>query len=252
MEITISDLKKQLETTPTDCQLWLKLGHAIADEGDFQGAINAFSMGLIQNPFNSELHLQRGRKFIASGRYAETIAEITLAARLNPYNWENWYYMSVAYNLDRQYEKSAEGFEECIKHMPSPASRYPVVDWLFTTYNKLDEKEKAKTALELIDHNIPSSTMDYSYRKRVMLFKGLINPEEFIDEAEIKRSCLTTKDRPVLEMITQLYGLANYYSYIGEMEKSNEALKKLINIPLFHNGFGYIKGMMDAKDRGLI
>ena len=112
--------------------------------------------------------------------------------------------------------------------------------------------EKAKQSLELIDTSVPSSTMDYSYRKRVRLFKGEIDPEQFIDEEEIKRSCLTTKDRPALEMVTQLYGLANYYAYLGEMEKSDAVLLRLLEQPLFHNAFGYIKGVTDARDRGLI
>ena len=212
----------------------------------------AFTRGLCFSPFDARLRLQRGRKFMAGGGFSQTIADLSLAARITPDDWEIWYYMSVAYNLWGKYEDSARCFEECARQVKEPAGLYPIVDWLFTTYVKLGQNEKAKAALELIDTSTPCTQMDYSYRKRVMLFKGEIPPETFIDEEEILRSCIERKDRPELEMVTQLYGLANYYAYIGEMEKSDETLKRLIAQPKFHNAFGYMKGVIDARDRGLI
>ena len=85
-----------------------------------------------------------------------------------------------------------------------------------------------------------------------MLSKGEIDPEKFIDLDEIERTCIKAKDRPKLELVSQLYGLANYYHYIGNMEKYDETLLKLLEQPLFHNAFGYIKGVQEAKARGLI
>lgn len=253
MKPDISLLEAATMDNKYDASTWLKWGLAIAEEeGDFEKVIDIFSQGLSYQPFDAALRLQRGRKFIASGRYSQTIADISLACCLNPGNWENWYYLAVTQNLNSHYKESVKAFEECAKCVPEKAGLYPIVDWLFTTYIKMGDHAKAKAALALIDTSLPSSIMDYSYRKRVRLFKGEIPPEGFVDMKEIMDSCLKTKDRPVLEVITQLYGLSVYYAFIGDIEKSNEALLELLKQPFFHNGFGYIKGVMDARERGLI
>lgn len=257
MPADLMQLKEACQTQPLEAANWLAYGLATAEalrdvDKAYDETLAIFSRGLSYQPFDPALRLQRGRKYIASGRYSQTLADITLACRLKPGDWENWYYLSVAYNLDRQYEKSAENFEECARQVPDKAGLYPVVDWLFTTYTSLREPEKAKKALALIDTSVPASTMDYSYRKRVQLFKGEISPEGFVDLAEIERSCLKTPDRPKLEVVSQLYGLSSYWAFQGEMEKSNAVLMELLEQPLFHNAFGYIKGTMDAQDRGLI
>lgn len=253
MSLTISQLEEQVAKNPMDANAWLDLGGLIAEEEqDMEKSLSTFTKGLCYHPFHPGLRLQRGRKFNSVKRFARAVADLTLACRLQPEEWQNWYYLSVSYNLWGKYEESAAGFEECAKHIEEENGLYPIVDWLFNTYTTLGWKEKANKALNLIDTSVPCVPLDYSYRKRVMLSKGEIDPEHFIDMDEIERTCIKAKDRPYLELVSQLYGLANYYHFVGNMEKYDETLLELVKQPKFHNAFGYIKGVEEAKLRGLI
>lgn len=253
MSLTIAQLEEQVRQNPLDAKAWVDLGLQIAEEEqNMEKSLSTLTKGLCYQPFDPELRLQRGRKFNSINRFARAVSDLTLACRLKPEEWQNWYYLSVSYNLWGKYEESAAGFEECAKYIKEKQGLYPIVDWLFNTYTTLGWKEKAQKALDLIDTSIPCVPLDYSYRKRVMLSKGEIDPEKFIDLDEIERTCIKAKDRPKLELVSQLYGLANYYHYIGNMEKYDETLLKLLEQPLFHNAFGYIKGVQEAKARGLI
>lgn len=244
------EVRKALKDSPRDPKLWYKLGMALSDEVDHETGIAAFSQGLSYNPFDAELYFGRGRKYIGLGQYWHCISDTTMSIRLDPTNWNHWYYRAIAYHLNENYEDSIADLKQIIAMTPAH-DHYPMVDWIFENYVEMGDMENAKKALDLIDTKIMPPTMDYGYRRRVMLAKEEITPEEFMDHDHIKSHMLNVPNRFELELMSYTYGLFSYYTYKGETEKANDVLRDLVKLPK-SAAFGCIKGWKFAKERGIV
>lgn len=253
LEQRTAEIKSALEQHPRDAELWLKYGLLMVEADEIDKSIQAFSQGLYYDPMNAQLRLQKGRRFIAKGQYWACISDIALAVKIDPNIWDNWYYLSVALNLAEQYDEAAKTLERCREITLEKEHLFPVIDWMFVNLVEGGHKEEAQNLLNTFDCEIPCIQMDYSYKKRVKLFAGKIPPEEFYSIVDIEENCLKRPNRVKLEQITQLFGLAFYYAYIKiDENKRNVALKELIGIDMYHQGFGYIKGVKLAKERGIL
>lgn len=51
--------------------------------------------------------------------------------------------------------------------------------------------------------------------------------------------------------MTTAFGLSDYYTYRGELEKSNELLKKIAAMDCYHEAFVYKQTKQEMKARGL-
>ena len=65
---------------------------------------------------------------------------------------------------------------------------YPLIHWLYTFYCELGRYKEAQECLSLIKDDVVPPQMDYGYSMCVKLYKGLVKPEEFIDEEKWPRS----------------------------------------------------------------
>lgn len=245
-----TEVLEQLKSDETNPDLWYKLGMALSEEEGPEAGIDAFSQGLVYNPFNATLYFGRGRRNIGLRNFWRCISDTTMAIRIQPEIWNHWYYRAVAYNLNGNYEESMADFMQCFS-MTGHDEQYPLIDWLFLCALDMNDKQKAKEVLDLIDENIIPPAMDYSYRRRVMLYKGVVKPEEFIDIEHIKENCLPLPGRVELEVSTLTFGLYAYYTYIGDTKKANEILLKITEFEP-SAAFGYLKGVDLAKRNGLI
>jgi len=245
------DVLAAMKEDPTNPDLWYRLGVAYGEEKGFEESIDAFSQGLVHNPFNSDLYFGRGRKYIGAGKFWRAISDFTMTIRLDPELWNHWYYRAVSYNLNGCPEDAIADFSQCLA-LTEPKDWYPMADWIFLTYVvDMGQMDQAKKSLESFDLSIVPPQMDYAYRRRVKLYKGVITPEEFIDEADITANMIEQPDRLALEIKTLIFGLFVYYTYVGETEKANEQLIKIVNTKP-SAAFGYIKAAQIARKRGLV
>ncbi len=244
----ILEIQERIEKDPKNYKLWLEKGLEYVAQNRYAEAREAFSVGLIYNPFSEDCYRERGRKFISEGRYPEAVADLTMASRLDPYNNEHWYYQGVAAHLGEMYERAIEAFPYAIECMKKQGidEWLAAVDWMWLTYNKLGMKDKAAEIITTVDEDTPCIPRSLSYKRRVLLYRGIIKPEEFLD-----REALKSTDRPELYLISELFGLGNYYYSIGEEEKGNELLKEARDIPSWHASFAYQLVCKELEKRGL-
>lgn len=247
----LNEIDHLLEETPLKRDLWLEKGQILASQERFQEAINAYSQGIVCDPFCAKAYLLRGRKYNSLLKYEEAIADFTMATRLDPEERDNWYYYGVAFYMLRDYLRAAAVFERClevnIKYLPDELS--PTLDWCWMTYNELQDKENAARILSMVDENLPCDPQFFwleVYKRRLLLYKGVLNPDGFIDTEELEKS-----DRPAVNYITQAYGLANYLYGIGRVEESNSILLRIKEIDSYHYSFAYVLALRDLKDRGI-
>ena len=77
-------------------------------------------------------------------------------------------------------------------------------NWLYTSYCELCRYKEAQECLSLIKDDVVPPQMDYGYSMCVKLYKGLVKPEELIDEEKMAKVVLPRENRVLLEENTML------------------------------------------------
>lgn len=244
----LKEMDERLKVEPENGNLWMEKGNILNQAERFDEAIDAYSVAVTYMPFYSRLRLSRGRRYISAARYCEAFAELSFATRLDPADCENWYYLGVAYCLNGRYEQSLATFKRCLEvALCNDTDEIPpVVDWLYTVNMKLNRGEDAEDVLKYVNEDTRYKPNEFSYKKRVLLYKGLIKPEELINEEQLNNS-----DRPKLYFISEAYALANYYYRKGDVEKSDDLLRRIRAVDKYHHAFAYTLTMQDIKRRGI-
>lgn len=248
MEKETYDLQKieeLLAQNPEDADLWYKKGMALVAEKRYEECVIAFSTGLIYDPFHKGLRLQRGRKYTTLDDYRTATAELTLSTRLDPENWETWYYLGTALYLDGRFaacmKAEKRAIEVCLEHgveeLPAP------VCWYWQAAMKLGDSKEAAAILDLVDEDTPCSNMDY--RERVLLHKGLRDPACFADKKKLEGL-----DRPELYYMTLSFGLYNYWFYRGEKERAAAILEDIAATDCYHEAFVYKQARQELAAQG--
>ena len=107
-----------------------------------------------------------------------------------------------------------------------------------TRYGKKEE------AARLLDRIAPDMQpgMVVSYHRRLLMYKGLISPDE-----------LLTLNPNDLELVTMGFGLANYYYEIGEDAKGDDMIRRVLEAGKEDawSAFGYQAALVEKKRRHL-
>lgn len=236
-----------LEKDETDPLLWYDYAMSLSDSDE---AIDAFSQGLIHFPFDSLLRFGRGRKYLSSGRYKMALADFTMAIRIEPEIYSHWYYRAMTNNLAGNQDAALADYAEACQHTQQ-WEQYGLVYWMFVMAVEKGDRKQAEAIAAAMPGDLKEPQMHYGYKRNVQLFKGIISPEAFIDEEDIRAHMVDQDDRFTLEMVSLLYGLYVYYDFVDDQEKANATLLRLLKYP-YPGAFGYIKANKAAKDRGLI
>ena len=106
--------------------------------------------------------------------------------------------------------------------------------------------------MSLIKDDVVPPQMDYGYSMCVKLYKGLVKPDEFIDEEKMAKVVLPRENRVLLEENTMLYGLYWYWMVHGNEEEAKKAIKKAAGDSISRRLRCYSKGLSIAKKLGLV
>lgn len=235
-------LEARIAETPNDHLLWMQKGLALSKQMLFREAIEAYSMALTIDPFHALTYRHRGHRLLSVHRFAEAAADLALSARLDPTNWDTLYHLGLAHYLLEDYAAAAEDYEACLKLSHTGEQIVPVVDWYWMTAKRLGDEKKAAELLRLVTPETDPGENGV-YKRRILMYKGLIRPEELMQ--------LDGVARPELELASQGYGLANYYYLNGEVGKCNDLLAQILESRQFWAAFGYLAALVDARRRGL-
>lgn len=236
----LKEVEEKLRQQPDNAILWAARGVLYFHE-DFEVAIESFSQALSIDPFNSNIYYNRGRKFLSQDRFPQALADFTLATRLDDKDSWKWHFKGVALFSLQRYEEAVDCFKKSIEWHENNGSNNtpPEVEWIWMAYIKMGEPQKAAEILELIDADTPCEPGDMSYKKRILLNKGVMTPEEY--EANVDY----TKDAGA---ITELYGLANYYYHQKhDVEKAITYLEKVLAFETSRHAFAYKQAMEDIE-----
>jgi tetratricopeptide (TPR) repeat protein len=225
---------------PDSGQRWMQKGHAYAKMNYMREAADCYAMSIACDPFNWEYYRHRAHRFLSCWRFSDAAADFTLAARLNPADWNVWYHLGLSWFLLGRYDKAAEAYDVCYRLSGADAELIAISDWYWITLRRLGREKEAAAVLERI-HSGMDAGENGAYFARLMMYKGLKKPEELLGG-----------DAKTLDIITMGFGVANYYSLVGQREKCDETLEKVIRAGDENNlyfAFAYLAAMVDIAGR---
>ena len=250
MQPTMEEGQALVDKDETDPYAWYVMGKALSTQKRYDEAIEAHSRGIMYAPFYAYNYFGRGTKHSLKKECYEALADYTVALQLDPSNWLFWYYRATELNTNGFVAESIDDFKECLR-LTAPQEHYPLIHWIYTSYAEIGEYRKAEESLDLVDCSIKAPQMDYGYERTVQLYKGIVSPDEFINEEEMEKKVLPRPGRVHLEECAMLYGLYWFSMIHGDEKRAYDAIARLqeIGVP---GAFGYVKSLPIARKLGII
>lgn len=235
--------------------IWL--GRRVAYLSRYREAIDIYTKGLELHPNAPELYRHRGHRYISTRQFDKAIADFEKAAALakdrpieiepdgipNKLNqplstlqFNIWYHWALAYYLKGDFEKAAEIYKQCMVYSTNPDLLTATTDWYYMTLQRLGEKDKAVQLLTAITPEL-EIIENTSYFNRLLMYKGMRQATDLLDLSN------DDPDRQ-LDIVTQGYGVGNWYWYNGQQEMAREVFEKILE-STYWSAFGYIAAEAD-------
>jgi tetratricopeptide (TPR) repeat protein len=223
----VAEAEKKLSADPKNIELIIALGRAQATVWRYLDAIATYTRGISIDPNNAMLYRHRGHRYITTRQFDKAVADMERASKLNERDFDIWYHLGLAYNLKGRFVDAAGAYEKAYAVAEKDDSRIAASDWLYMSYRRAGDKNKAARALDRITPDMKVEE-NKSYFDRLLLYKGLKK------ETEILTDKLTD-----LEIATVGYGIANWYLYNGDKAKAKELFQRIIS-GKYWPAFGFI------------
>jgi tetratricopeptide (TPR) repeat protein len=228
---------------------YVEIGKQFGGTSRFAMALATYNEGLSRYPDSYKLLRNRGHRYINLRQLDNAIKDLSRAEELirnEPDEMEYgmdgkptatvrhqiWYHIGVYHFLNKDYAQAASAFEKALA-TASEGSNGNIVgstDWLYNSYMKMGMKEKAEGLLAAISPEMDTDK-EQAYFRRIMLYKGVIKPDELIN---VKK----TPDSLSVQDVTKMYGLANWYAFSGDKETANMLYKTILQSNAWP-GFAY-------------
>lgn len=115
------------EVTQRESELadsWSKEGDALADQGKYEDAVNAYDVAISTNPQNADTWINKSKALCAQGNYDEAIEACEEALKINPRLAEAWSCKGNALIGLGRYDEAVRAYDEAIKIDPNYCSAW--------------------------------------------------------------------------------------------------------------------------------
>lgn len=251
LDSNLSVARKIFETDPSE-ENFIWLGRREAYRYHYQDAIRTFSDGLQKYPESYKLFRHRGHRYITVREFSKAIADLQMAAALMPQQplevepdgqpnklnlplsttqFNVWYHLGLAHYLNGDFGSAAKAYQQCLKVSNNDDLVCATVDWLYMTYQKLNNTEEAQKLLDLIREDMKIIEND-SYYLRLQMYKGLLPPDDLLKVS-------AGQEDVDLALTTQGYGVGNWYLSEGDTVRATEIFNQVFAGKHF-SAFGFI------------
>lgn len=256
LEANLAQAEKDLAANPKSADAIIWVGRRLGYLWRYQDAIQMFSRGIAEHPYDARMYRHRGHRYITVRRFDDAIADFEKAVALikgqkdeiepdgqpnaagkprTTLHFNIWYHLGLAHYLKGDFEKALNAYNECMKVSHNDDSITATSDWLWMTLMRLDRKADAAKVLERITPKM-DILENGSYHRRLLMYKGVEKPEALLDPANADG----------LTIATQGYGVGNWYLVTGNRERAREIFEKVVAGPNW-SAFGYIAAEADLQ-----
>jgi tetratricopeptide (TPR) repeat protein len=222
---------------PNDADNAIWLGRRIAYTGDYRGAIEIFSVGIMKHPDDARFYRHRGHRYISIRELDRAIADLEHAALLiagtedevepdgapNPagipvstLHSNIWYHLGLAYYLKGDLDNALRIYDIAIEQTPNDDMRVATTHWQYMSLRLLGRDEEARAALDPIheDMNVIESM---PYHQLCLLYKG-----------ESETGTVLGANITAAGGDSAMYGLANWHYYNGRLDEAKAGFEEMI------------------------
>lgn len=238
LEENLASARAGFEKYPDSLEFIVWYGRRLAYLSRYNDAIDVYSSALRKFPDSYQLYRHRGHRYISIRRFDDAIRDLEKAAfyirgiepevekdgipnklniPLSSTQFNVWYHLGLAYYLKGNYDKAISAYKKCMEFSTNDDLLVATSDWMYMTYRKLGNVPAAEKVLASIKPKMKIIEND-SYHKRLLMYKGLVQPEDVLDPTE----------QDGVQLATQGYGVANWYLLNGEHAKGQEILQKVV------------------------
>ncbi|MBK5256689.1 MAG: prolyl oligopeptidase family serine peptidase [Vicinamibacteria bacterium] len=244
-----------LVKNPDEAQNIIWVGRRLAYLSRYQEAIDVFSRGVAKFPKDARLLRHRGHRYISTRQFDKAVIDLDRAAKLmagKPDEGEPdgapgrrpspsatlkfniHYHLGLAHYLKGDFAKALVAYRECMKYSTdNDDSLVATSDWLYMTLRRLGRKDEAEKVLEPIQEGM--NVLDNAaYHQRLLMYKGLRQPEEVLGSDE----------QDPLQIATQGYGVGNFFLVNGEIERAKAIYRRVVGGTQWA-AFGFIAAEAD-------
>ncbi|MEO1081136.1 MAG: tetratricopeptide repeat protein [Pseudomonadota bacterium] len=242
---------------PDDPDNIIWYGRRTAYAGDYRRAIEIFSEGISKHPADPRFYRHRGHRYISTRQFDRAISDFQRAVVLmqgmelqtEPDGLPNaqnipltttqgniWYHLGLAYYLKQDWPLALAAFQSGYRLGGYDDNLVSTGHWIYMILRRMGQEGAAAAALTGISADM-SIIENMSYHQLCLLYKGELAIGELMD---------ANGDDPSNAAVA--YGLANYYYYNGDKEKSDALLKRIVSGSSW-SAFGFIAAEADLADR---
>lgn len=246
----------EADSNNVDNIIWF--GRRTAYLGQYYDAIDIYSKGIEQFPEDARLYRHRGHRYISVRDFDKAILDLEKAAELikgteneiEPDGLPNaqnipvsslhgniWYHLGLAYYLKKDYPRSFVCFMNGRNSGSNDDNIVSTTHWLYMNAIRMENDSLAENVLKPIDE-YTEIIENFNYYKLCKLYKGLLP----IDSLQA-----TLAGNPSGDALK--YGMATWFNYKGNSEKSMELIKEILDGNSW-SSFGYIAAESDYPNPG--
>jgi tetratricopeptide (TPR) repeat protein len=242
----------RFSTSPNDPESIIWVARHTAYLWRFNDAIYILTDGITEFPDDPRFYRHRGHRFITIRAFDKAIDDLTKASQLidglddiiepdgapntsnipvTTLHYNVYYHLGLAYYLNRDFDAAVNVFRKALQVSQNSDSEISATDWLYMSLMRAGQVSQAQFLLSITDTSVDVIESE-SYLNRLRLYKNEISPEELLS------------GNNDLDIITQGYGLAQYYLFAGDTDTYREILNKVIDTN-YWAAFGYIAAEVD-------
>ena len=252
----LASAKADFDANPENADATIWYGRRMAYTGDFLSAIDIFSQGIALHPSDARLYRHRGHRYISIREFDKAIADFETAASLiqgqenaiEPDGLPNaqniplttthgniWYHLGLAYYLKQDWANALTAFQNGYNTGGNDDNLVSTGHWIYMIHRRMGNESAARASLGGISRNM-TIIENMSYHELCLLYRG---------EISIDQMMAANGDDPSNAAVA--YGIANYYFYNGEREKSDALLNSIVQGSSWAS-FGYIAAEADLAN----
>jgi tetratricopeptide (TPR) repeat protein len=245
--------KHDFENDPANIENIIWYGRRTAYLGKYEAAIKIYSDGIDKFPSEPRLYRHRGHRYISLRKFDMAISDLEKAGQLiagtenvvekdgmpnamnipvSTLHGNIWYHLGLAYYLKHDYENAYDAYLNCRNSGSKPDNIVSSTHWLYMIQKRLGNDVLAEKMLEPIESGA-TIIENHDYYELCKFYKGLIP----VDSLQI-----TDEDSPSSDALK--YGLANWYFYNGQKDKSRIDFEEIVEGKSW-SSFGYIAAESD-------
>ena len=237
-EVTAID--EELKKAPLDAELWFCRGIALGNVRLMRDALDSLSRAIALDPSCGIYYRWRGHRHLNLAEIPEACADLMIASRLIPENWDVWYHLGLTHVLLGNYSLAELAYKKC-RFITSEreSNKIPLANWTYLALMHQGKTEEAQEVLASIPDDMTTSDYNIDYLEMINFYKGKLSAEQLL---EISEGLTEAKHRVrVFSVCTHAFGLANHFYTLGDRERYHQLIDYTLEIgrDIAWNSFGY-------------